>query len=837
MTKIYEFVNKPAGSYGLGGTPFEEADFLLIKDEGNQGTGSSTGPGLSGPTELIITSSTTGTITAQWIDFQSQSESVTNFALTFNGTGLPAVGNLRFDIVQGNNAGAVSVKQGIEALSIGAVIPSADTNNLVLSVVLWAEDGVVEVTPPVVITPLQNDFSVIRMTTAVTPNSTGQFAKLLETDLSGAGNYSIILAYAEPINAVNFDGSGAQELRLSFTADTSRVIIPETVQIVTSPGSSAGEFVLYQLAGNRFAVYHRSNHYWGRIQFRVVFQNSQVPLADFFNNAPYQVAPSRLATYPSSVDSGGGLAGPIGSTGQTGLTGATGPAGPTGAASSVPGPTGPTSTVPGPAGPTGGTGLTGATGSVGPVGPASTVSGPAGPTGATGAVGQTGPAGAASTVPGPVGPTGATGATGPSGAASAVGATGPAGATGATGPVGMTGATGSTGPAGATGPASIVAGPAGPAGATGATGATGSVGPASTVAGPAGPTGAASTVSGPAGAVGSTGATGATGLTGPAGSIGQTGLTGPTGATGADSTVQGPTGPAGPAGPSVETDTFQSVTTRGFTTTVPTLNIGQSSGASDVNFNLGQGRTANGNAFIDFHSALGGADHDFRIIKFSGAGGVAEIRNVAGPIQIITESESNINFDTAGVSRLIIHGGSGNVSIGSPTDVGAKLFVNGNIRMDGTDFLSAASHIRFLNQTGNVALPISTNNLLVSNDYAHRSRVPSNGLYVLGDISTSGDVIAFTTSDRRLKDNISPIEDSLDKINRISGYTFNWNDKQDTYKGSDYGILAQEIELVFPEMVSTRENGFKAVKYDRLIPVLIQAVKQLSGEISKLKSL
>jgi hypothetical protein len=156
-----------------------------------------------------------------------------------------------------------------------------------------------------VITPLQNDFSVIRMTTAVTPNSTGQFAKIFETDLSISNNYSFILHYAEPKNGVNFDGSGAQELRLSFTADTSRVIIPETVQIVTSPGSSAGEFVLYQLAGNRFAVYHRSNHYWGRIQFRIVFQNSQVPLTDFFNNSPYEVEIGFLARYGSVVEGGG----------------------------------------------------------------------------------------------------------------------------------------------------------------------------------------------------------------------------------------------------------------------------------------------------------------------------------------------------------------------------------------------------------------------------------------------------------------------------------------------------------------------------------------------------
>jgi hypothetical protein len=131
-------------------------------------------------------------------------------------------------------------------------------------------------------------------------------------------------------------------------------------------------------------------------------------------------------------------------------------------------------------------------------------------------------------------------------------------------------------------------------------------------------------------------------------------------------------------------DTFQSVTARGFETTLPTLNIGQSTGASDVNFNLGQGRTADGNAFIDFHSAPGGADFDFRIIKFSGAGGEAEFRNVSGSILIITESESNINLATSGVSRLIIHAGSGNVSIGSPTDLGEKLFVNGNIKTNAT---------------------------------------------------------------------------------------------------------------------------------------------------------
>jgi len=252
--------------------------------------------------ELILTSSTAGTISAQWVDFLGQTETVTNAALTFNGAGLPAADNFRFDIVQGSNAGAVTVKQGVEANAAGVVVPAPDADNLVLSVVLWTEDGTAEVTQPGDANVLQNDFSVVRFGTKVDPNTTGKFAKIFETDLGLSGSYAITIVYAEPRNGVNFDGSGAQELRLSFTADTSRVIIPQTVQIVTSQGSAAGEFVLYQLAGNRAAVYHKSNHFWGRIQFRVVFQNSAIPLTDFVNNSPYAAAPAVLATYSSVVE-------------------------------------------------------------------------------------------------------------------------------------------------------------------------------------------------------------------------------------------------------------------------------------------------------------------------------------------------------------------------------------------------------------------------------------------------------------------------------------------------------------------------------------------------------
>ena len=61
-------------------------------------------------------------------------------------------------------------------------------------------------------------------------------------------------------------------------------------------------------------------------------------------------------------------------------------------------------------------------------------------------------------------------------------------------------------------------------------------------------------------------------------------------------------------------------------------------------------------------------------------------------------------------------------------------------------------------------------------------------------------------------------------------------DKQDIYKGKDYGVIAQEIEKVLPELVKENEWGYKAVKYDKLVSLLIEGIKELSTEVNKLKN-
>jgi hypothetical protein len=85
-----------------------------------------------------------------------------------------------------------------------------------------------------------------------------------------------------------------------------------------------------------------------------------------------------------------------------------------------------------------------------------------------------------------------------------------------------------------------------------------------------------------------------------------------------------------------------------------------------------------------------------------------------------------------------------------------------------------------------------------------------------------------------LKDNIIPIPDALNKVISISGNTFDWNEKSEK-EGSDVGVVAQEILEVLPEAVTTRENGYLAVRYEKLVPLLIEAIKDLKTEIDELK--
>ena len=136
--------------------------------------------------------------------------------------------------------------------------------------------------------------------------------------------------------------------------------------------------------------------------------------------------------------------------------------------------------------------------------------------------------------------------------------------------------------------------------------------------------------------------------------------------------------------------------------------------------------------------------------------------------------------------------------------------------------------------TGSIDAIGSANQVLYKN--ASNLTTGSNNLIFDGtNLSVYGDITAYYTSDQRLKNNITPISNSLNKVLAISGNIFDW-DKKSGKTGSEAGVIAQEIQKVLPQAVITRDNGYLAVKYDQIIPLLIEAIKDLKEEINEMKN-
>jgi len=111
----------------------------------------------------------------------------------------------------------------------------------------------------------------------------------------------------------------------------------------------------------------------------------------------------------------------------------------------------------------------------------------------------------------------------------------------------------------------------------------------------------------------------------------------------------------------------------------------------------------------------------------------------------------------------------------------------------------------------------------------------SGGAKVTGELQVTDDITAFYSSDRRLKDNISPIKQALDKVKSLSGNTFDWNEASGK-EGSEVGVIAQEVDaLGLPGITTIRDDGTYAVRYEKLVPVLIEAIKELSTKVDNLE--
>lgn len=114
-----------------------------------------------------------------------------------------------------------------------------------------------------------------------------------------------------------------------------------------------------------------------------------------------------------------------------------------------------------------------------------------------------------------------------------------------------------------------------------------------------------------------------------------------------------------------------------------------------------------------------------------------------------------------------------------------------------------------------------------------RMSLRSDGLWVNGSITATGDVTAF--SDKRLKDNIEIVDNALEKVKQLNGVTFTRNDLEDKEK-LHIGLIAQDVQTVFPEAVKQNEDGILSVNYSGLIGALVETIKEMDSKNQALEA-
>ena len=174
--------------------------------------------------------------------------------------------------------------------------------------------------------------------------------------------------------------------------------------------------------------------------------------------------------------------------------------------------------------------------------------------------------------------------------------------------------------------------------------------------------------------------------------------------------------------------------------------------------------------------------------------------------------------------------------------VGSPITGSGSITVTNAGVTSAVAGTGLSVSAGTGAVTFSIGQAVATN-----SNVQFNSIGVgmsasatAGRIDATNDIVAYSSSDRKLKTNIKSITDPLKKLQQISGNTFVWRDELKDihgYSGEDVGVIAQEIEQILPQAVRTNTTGYKSVRYEKIIPLLIEAINQQQLQIDKLTKL
>lgn len=222
-----------------------------------------------------------------------------------------------------------------------------------------------------------------------------------------------------------------------------------------------------------------------------------------------------------------------------------------------------------------------------------------------------------------------------------------------------------------------------------------------------------------------------------------------------------------------------------------------------------------------------------------GTGYTGSASTVAGPIGY-TGSAGFVGS----ASTVIGYTGSASTALGYTGSQGL-LGYTGSVGFVGSQgVIGFTGSVGFVGSQGNIGYTGSTAYTTASNVQLNSLGIGTAASGVTGEIRATNEVTAYYTSDINLKENIIPISNALEKLNKIRGVMFDWKDGYIESKGGedgyfirkhDTGVIAQEVEAVLPEVVATRIDGSKAVKYEKMLGLVIQAINELSFELEEIK--
>ena len=232
---------------------------------------------------------------------------------------------------------------------------------------------------------------------------------------------------------------------------------------------------------------------------------------------------------------------------------------------------------------------------------------------------------------------------------------------------------------------------------------------------------------------------------------------------------------------------------------------------------------------------------DALLTKLNGIEASADVTDTANVVASLT---AGTNVAIAGNGTISSTDTNTTYSAGSGLDLSGTTFSHTDTSSQSSSNNSGRTYIQdiTLDTYGHVT-GIATATETVTNTDTNTTYSAGNGLglsgtqfYMTGSYSgnftATGNVTAY--SDESLKDNIVTIENPLDKINAIRGVTYNRNDMESNPRHT--GVIAQEVEKVLPEVVSTDDAGLKSVAYGNMVGLLIEAIKELSGKLEALEN-